>query len=87
MSKFTKRSGDLRPLQLRQGRKKIASIIAELRQQGQEDSELFQRARHWVDVESKSHWDKMNQGQDVSELVKKIGISAAEIVWDYNVSR
>lgn len=87
MSKFSKRSDDLRPLQLRQARKKIASIVAELSQQGQEDSELFQRARHWIDVESKSHWDKMNQGQDVSELVKKIGISAADIVWDYNVSR
>ena len=87
MSKFSKRSDDLPPLQLRQARKKIASIVAELSKQGQEDSELFQRARHWIDVESKSHWDKMNQGQDVSELVKKIGISAAEIVWDYNVSR
>ena len=38
-------------------------------------------------MESKSHWDKMNQNQDVTELVKKIGISAANIVWDYNVSR
>ena len=87
MSKFSKRSGDLPPIKLKQARKKIASIVAELSKQGQEDSELFQRARHWIDVESKSHWDKMNQGQDVSELVKKIGISAAEIVWDYNVSR
>ena len=87
MSKFSKQSGDLPPLQLRQARKKIASIVAELRKKGQEDTKLFQRARHWIDVESKSHWDKMNQGQDVSELVKKIGISAADIVWDYNVSR
>ena len=77
----------MRPLKLKQAREKIASIVAELRKQGQEDSELFQRARHWIDVESKSHWDKMNQNQDVTELVKKIGISAANIVWDYNVSR
>ena len=87
MSRFSKRSVDLRPLQLRQARKKIAAIVAELQSQGHENSELFQRARHWIDVESKSHWDKMNQGQDVSELIKKIGISAADIVWDYNVSR
>ena len=87
MSRFSKRPGDLRPLKLKQAREKIASIVAELRKQGQEDSELFQRARHWIDVESKSHWDKMNQNQDVTELVKKIGISAANIVWDYNVSR
>ena len=72
MSKFSKRSDDLPPLQLKQAREKIASIVAELRKQGQEDSELFQRARHWIDVESKSHWDKMNQGKYVSEFVKKI---------------
>lgn len=87
MSRFSKRSGELPPIKLKQARKKIASIVAELRKQGQEDSELFQRAKHWINVESKSHWEKMNQGQDVSELVKKIGISAANIVWDYNVSR
>ena len=42
------------------------------------DSDLYRLAKQWLDVESKSHWEKMNQGEDVTELVRQIGISAAE---------
>ena len=72
-------------MQLKKARKKVASIVASLRNQGQSESELYKKAKHWIDVESKSHWDQMNLGKDVSGLVKKIGASASEIVWEYNV--
>jgi hypothetical protein len=87
LSKFSKRSTDLPPMQLKKARKKLASIVASLRAQNQSESELYRKAKHWIDVESKSHWDKMDSGEDVSELVKKIGTSAAEIVWEYNTMK
>ena len=74
-------------MKLKEARNKIASIVASLREQNKSKSELYEKAKHWIDVESKSHWDKMNLGEDVSELVKIIGTSAAEIVWEYNVMK
>lgn len=87
MRKFEKRSNDHTPMKLKEARKKIASIVASLREQNKSESELYEKAKHWIDVESKSHWDKLNLGEDVSELVKIIGTSAAEIVWEYNVMK
>ena len=74
-------------MKLKEARKKIASIVASLREQNKSESQLYEKAKHWIDVESKSHWDKLNLGEDVSELVKIIGTSAAEIVWEYNVMK
>ena len=69
---------------LRIARKKIAAIIANLQQQGQSESDLFNRAKHWIDVQSKSHWKAMSRNEDVSELVNEIRSIAGEIIWDYN---
>jgi hypothetical protein len=87
MSKFSKRSGELSPIPLRLARKKVSTIVSELRTRQMVESELYVKAKRWLDVESKSHWVPMNQGDDVTELVRQIGISAAEIVWEYNTIR
>jgi len=87
MSKFAKRAGELSPIPLRHARKRISTILSELRTKNMADSDLYRVAKQWLDVESKSHWEKMNQGEDVTELVRQIGISAADIVWQYNTMR
>ena len=87
MSKYAKRSGELSPIPLRHARKKVSTILSDLTTKGMVETELYRKAKHWLDVESKSHWAKMNQGHDVTELVRQIGISAAEIVWQYNTMK
>ena len=87
MSKFSKRPNDTNQIPLRVARKKVAAIIANLRQEGQSKSDLFKRARHWIDVQSKSHWKAMGRGEDVSELINEIRSTAGEIIWDYNTRK
>ncbi len=66
---------------------KIAEIEKRLMAEAEdtEDVELLGRCKHWLTVESSSHWSILNSGEDAKEEIVEIKLSGNMIVMDYNL--
>ena len=51
------------------------------------DGDLLERIIYWLEIDCKSHWDKMNSGKDVKKDVEDIKARGSQLILDFNLRR